>query len=339
MNPPRGTRPPTIKDVAAAAGTSHATVSRYLNKRSYVSAASGQAIEAAIREVGYVPNRTARSLVRRQTQAIAFVVREHADLFFADPNLSRMAIGANTTLSAAGYQMFMLIVDTDESGERIVDLILGGFVDGAVLVAMQHDDPVAVALSASATPLVTASRPLGDGRTPSVDTDNVAGSAAITRRLRQTGRERVAEIRGPAAAPVSALRHAGFVQAMGEAYDESLVTTAAEWTLAAGSAAMAELLDRAPDLDGVVAASDLLAAGALPVLRARHRRVPEDVGVVGFDDSPWAIQTQPALSTVRQDATATGVRMAEILLGRLAGEDVAGRHEIIPNQVIWRESA
>jgi len=339
MNVTRGPKRPTIKDVAVAAGISHATVSRYLNKSSYVSAASGEAIEAAIRDVGYVPNRTARSLVRQHTQAVAFIVREHPDLFFADPNLSRMAVGANATLSAAGYQMFMLIVDTDDSADRIVDLILGGFVDGAVLVAMQHDDPVALALAGSTTPLVTASTPLGDTPTPSVDTDNVAGSAAVTRRLLGTGRSRVAEIRGPAEVPVSALRHAGFAEAMGDAYDERLVATATEWTLAAGSAAMTGLLGRVPDLDGVVAASDLLAAGAMAVLRAHGRRVPEDVGVVGFDDSPWATQTHPELSTVRQDSQATGVRMAEVLLRQLAGEDLAGHHEILPNEVVWRASA
>ncbi len=339
MNAARGSRRPTIKDVAVAAGISHATVSRYLNKRSYVSAASGAAIEAAIRKVGYVPNRTARSLVRQHTQAVAFIVREHPDLFFADPNLSRMAIGANAALSAAGYQMFMLIVDTDDSADRIVDIILGGFVDGAVLVAMQHNDPVAVALSSSATPLVTASTPLQDSTTPSVDTDNAGGATAITRRLLATGRKRVAEIRGPGAVPVSALRHAGFVEALGDAYDERLVATADEWTFAAGSAAMARLLDRAPEVDGVVAASDLLASGAMAVLRSRGRCVPDDVGVVGFDDSPWATQTHPQLSTVRQNSHATGVRMAEILLQQFAGEDFTGHHEILPNEVIWRGSA
>ncbi len=331
-------RRPTIRDVARIAGTSYATVSRYLNGRSYVSRAAAEAIEAAIHQVGYAPNRSARSLVNRQARAIAYVVREHPDLFFADPNLGRMTIGANAALADAGYQMFIVIVDTPESTGRVAELVRGGVVDGAILVAMHVDDPAVPAMAESGTPLVTASRPVAACQIPSVDTDNTGGTAAITSMLAATGRRRIGEIHGPVEAPVSTLRHTGFVTALGEAFDPGLVVTARGWTAEEGAVAMVELLARAPDIDGVVAASDLLAAGALDVLGSRGRRVPGDVGVVGFDDAAAASRTRPPLSTVRQDAAETGRRMADLIVRQVRGEDLTGHHEIVPARVVWRES-
>jgi len=333
------TRRPTILDVARLAGTSHATVSRYLNGRSYVARATADAIEDAIHRVGYVPNRTARSLVQQSTQAVAFVVRERPDLFFADPNLSRMAIGANAALSAAGYQMLLLIVDTDESADRIVTLVRGGFVDGALLVAMHEEDRVVAELAGAGVPLVTASTPLPDASVPWVDTDNEEASAAITRALVSTGRARVGEIHGPRDAPVSHQRHDGYVRALGAGFDPARVAVADEWSLGAGARAMEELLAAASDLDGVVAASDVLAAGAMDTLHRHGRRVPDDVGVVGFDDSPWATQTSPALTTVHQDAQETGRRMAVRLVEHLRGGAPLEGGEVVPSRVVWRGSA
>lgn len=282
--------------------------------------------------------RTARSLVRRETRAVAFIVRELPDMFIVDANLSNMAIGVNAALFAHDYQMLLLIIDSDRSAERISELITGGFVDGAVLVAM-HDDDIIDDLVRSRTPLVTASSPASAQGVPSVDTDNVGGTAEITRLLRATGRRRIGEIRGPHAAPVSSLRHTGFVQAMAGDLRDELVVEATEWSMAAGAAAVEVLLGREPELDGIVAASDLIASGAIDALEHHGRRVPGDVGVVGFDDSPWAVRSQPHPSTVRQDTLLTGTRMAELLLRQMAGEDLSGYVEILPNEIVWRDSA
>lgn len=329
----------TIVDVARAAGVSHATVSRYLNQHSYVSASARVAIEAAIAEVGYVPNRTARSLVRRETRAVAFIAREHPDMFFLDTSLSNMAVGANTSLAERGYQMMVLIVDSEPSADRIVEMINGGFVDSAILVAMQDHDPIIGRLAQSPTPLVTASEPAPDSGIPRVDTDNTGGTQAITEMLASTGRRRLAEIRGPRDAPASRLRHEGFRRALGASYDARLVEDATRWNEDAGAAAMRALLSRDPSIDGVVAASDLLATGALDVLRAAGRSVPGDVGIVGFDDSPIAARTQPPLSTVRQDARRMGKVMADLAIRQINGERLDGYICTIPNEIVWRASA
>ncbi|WP_298744240.1 LacI family DNA-binding transcriptional regulator [uncultured Microbacterium sp.] len=271
----------TIVDVAAHAGTSYATVSRYLTGASYVAPATRKAIEAAIQAVQYVPNPRARALVQQRSQTIAFVVRERHEVFFHDPVLLGQASGANRALSSAGYQMLMMIVDSDASEERIGRLVGGGLVDGALLAAMNTGDPLVATLVSAGIPLVASATPTVDADYPCIDVDNPAATRDITRRLLATGRQHVAEILGPSDAPVSALRHDGFVAAMGDAFDANLTETAAHWDPESGATAMRALLARAPHLDGVVAASDTLAAGAIDVLQQAGRRVPTDVGVVG----------------------------------------------------------
>ncbi|WP_273488235.1 LacI family DNA-binding transcriptional regulator [Ancrocorticia populi] len=330
---------PTILDVARVAGLSHATVSRYLNKRAYVSEDAAQAIEQAIKAVNYMPSRTARSLVNRQTHAVAFVVRERPDLFFADPNLSNMAIGANTVLSEQNYQMLFLIIDSEQSASRITELIGGGFVDGVILVAMSLNDPVAQAIADTATPAVTASVPLPNSSVPYVDTDNEGGTRKVTQLFMRNGRKKIAYLGGPQDEPATALRHQGYRSALGDSYNPALVAYADAWELEAGTVATQRLLDTEPHLDAVIAASDLLATASLDVLTSRGLRVPEDVALSGFDDSTWAVRAQPPLTTVRQDSYATGEEMARIILRQIDGEDLQGFGHIIPNEIIWRESS
>jgi len=330
---------PTIRDVARVAGVSHATVSRHLNGHTNVARRTAEAIDAAVLEANYVPNGNARSLVRRKSFTVALVVREHIDLFYADPNLSRMAAGANSVLSANGYVMPLMLVDSDVTATRVVDMIRGGSVDGALLIAMETNDQMVRALRGTSTPLVTASIPLADDSLTWVDTDNVGGTQTITDILRRTGRTRIAEIRGPAAMPVSRLRHEGFVAAMGQAYDPTLVVDATQWSYDAGAQAMRVLLDRDAPPDGIVAASDLLAAGAMSVLAERGLDVPDDVAVVGFDDSPIAIMSTPQISTVRQESATTGKEMAKLMLAMLNGEQRSGSHITVPSVVVWRDSA
>ena len=102
---------------------------------------------------------------------------------------------------------------------------------------------------------------------------------------------------------------------------------------------MKELLELHPDLDGVVAASDLLAAGATRALNEVGRRVPQDVGVVGFADAPLAARIDPPLTTVRSDARAAGIALADMAIAQIRGQELPQPHLLLPNEVVWRESA
>ena len=321
---------PTMHDVARVADVSHATVSRVLNGHTNVAPATARAVADAIMTTGYVPNRAARSLRVQFTDTVVLVAREKVDVFYSEPTLSPMASGANLRLSEHGYQMLLALVDSPRSANRVGPLIAGGSFDAAILVAMSNDDPLVPRLMATNIPLVTASTPFPRSDIPSADTDNIGGSRAITERLLATGRSKLVAIGGPSWAPVTQLRLDGFHQGAKNAALGH--TTVNEWTLTAGKRAMTELLERHPDLDGVVAASDLLAAGAIQALNEAGRQVPQNVGIVGFDDAPIAALSDPPLSTVRSDARATGVALADMVVAQIRGQELLQRHLVLPRK-------
>ncbi|MGY6499263.1 MAG: LacI family DNA-binding transcriptional regulator [Microcella sp.] len=340
MAEPR-TRPKraTIFDVAAEAGVSRGTVSRVLNGEPYVSQSAREAIEAAIEKVGYVRNTAARNLATQSSGAVALIVHEPHSVFVEDPNIGAILLGTNTALSDADYQLVSLIIDTDRDTERVVSYLGGGFVDGAIVVSAREDDPIADALQRLRIPTVLVGRPETAPELPSVSIDNRSSAREITERLLATGRGRIGMIAAALDRDSGRDRLAGFRDALGERFDPELVVDVPLYSFHAGQEGMQRLIERAPDVDGVFAASDAIAAGAVDVLRDRGRRVPADVGVVGFDDSAWALRCQPALSTVRQPAGLLGARAAELVLDEIRTGERRSGVVLLPTEVVWRDSA
>jgi DNA-binding LacI/PurR family transcriptional regulator len=336
----KGPRPrrATVHDVAVVAGVSRGTISRYVNGDPYVSASAREAIEAAIAQVGYVPHTAARHLVMQRTESIAFIVHEPHSLFVDDPNIGGILLGANAALSDADHQMAVLIVDSDRDTERVARYLSGGAVDGAIIVSARANDPVARVVERLKLPAAFVGHPPGATSAAFVVIDNRGSARMITERLLATGRRRVGMIAAALDRDSGAERLAGFTDALGEAFDPDLVERVALYSYSAGREAMVALLQRHPDIDGVFAASDAVAAGAVEALRAAGRSVPVDVGVVGFDDSAWASRTLPPLSTVRQPAEALGRTAAALVLEQLRDES-APREILLECEVIWRQSA
>ncbi|RZT64091.1 LacI family transcriptional regulator [Microcella alkaliphila] len=340
MAEPR-TRPKraTIFDVAAEAGVSRGTVSRVLNGEPYVSQSAREAIEAAIEKVGYVRNTAARNLATQSSGAVALIVHEPHSVFVEDPNIGAILLGTNAALSEADYQLVSLIIDTDRDTERVVSYLGGGFVDGAIVVSAREDDPIADALQRLRIPTVLVGRPDTAPELPSVSIDNRTSARQITERLVATGRRRIGMIAAALDRDSGRDRLAGFRDALGDRFDATLVVDVPLYSFHAGQEGMRALLDRAPDINGVFAASDAIAAGAVDVLRADGRRIPDDVGVVGFDDSAWALRCQPALSTVRQPADRLGARAAELVLDEIRTGERRSGVVLLPTEVVWRDSA
>ncbi len=338
--PPARPKRATIFDVAAEAGVSRGTVSRVLNGEPYVSETARQAIEAAIAKVGYVRNTAARNLARQASGAIALIVHEPNSVFVDDPNIGNILLGTNGALSAADYQLVTLVIETERDSERVSGYLGGGFVDGAIIVSAREGDPISRAIADLRLPAVMIGRPDNQPRLPWVGIDNRGAAREIAERLATTGRRRIGMIAAGLDRDSGRDRLAGFQDALGDAFDASLVSRQPFYTFDAGVAGMTELLEREPELDGVFAASDAVAAGAIDVLRARGRRVPDDVGVVGFDDSAWALRCQPLLSTVRQPAALLGARAAELVLAQIAfGETGDEGGVMLETEVVWRASA
>ncbi|MDD9151141.1 LacI family DNA-binding transcriptional regulator [Plantibacter flavus] len=336
--PPTRRKRATVHDVAVEAGVSRGTVSRVVNGERYVSAEAREAIEAAIEKVGYVPNTAARNLVMQRTQAVGFVVHEPHSLFVDDPNIGNILLGANEALSQADHQLVCLVVDSERDTDRITRYLSGGFVDGVIMVSARQNDPITRVIERLGLPATFVGHPPDLRELPFVGIDNRAASIDITGELIGAGRRHIGMIAAALDRDSGSDRLAGFRDALGDRFDGRLVVEVPLYSHQDGFAGMSELLRREPAVDGVFAASDAVAAGALEALRAAGRSVPEDVSVVGFDDSAWALRCHPPLTTVHQPAAAVGQRAAEVLLAQLRGETISPVGSFVPTSIVRRGS-
>lgn len=327
----------TIEEVAAAAGVSRSTVSRVVNGSTAVSPAALAAVQRVIAELNYVPNRAARSLASRATMAIALVVPEDTTRFFGDPFFAAIVSGINARLSRSDY-VLNLIIASDDPRDKTTAYVRSGAVDGAIVVS-HHTSDTFIDRIAAAVPVVYGGRPVREReRDFYVDVDNVGGGRAATEYLIGKGFTNIATITGPLTMPAGVDRLAGFREALDAA---GLIPGPVEdgnFTADGGSAAMQRILDSGRPFDAIFSASDLMARGALAALGRAGLRVPEDVAIIGFDDSPVATSVSPQLTTMRQPSHEQGEMMADILLSILA--DGNPQHvQVLDTELIVRASA
>lgn len=338
---------PTLEAVAALAGVSRATVSRVVNGGSGVRDPLVERVRQAVDELGYVPNQAARSLVTKRHDAVAVIVAEPETRVFADPFFALQLRGISKELTAHDAQLVLLLTEGRADHARVGRYLAGGHVDGALVFSLHLDDPLPGLIRNAGVPTVFGGRPgWSDGTRGAayVDSDNRGGARDAVRHLVGLGRTRVAHITGALDQTSAVDRYEGYRDVMGEA-DPGLVEES-DFTPAGGERAMRALLDRRPGLDAVFAANDLAASGALRVLRERGLRVPDDVAVVGFDDMlPVAEQTDPPLTTIRQDIEEMGRLMARMLLsgpGRRGGDRTGAGSSpgvVLPTTLVRRASA
>ncbi|MGW8482335.1 LacI family DNA-binding transcriptional regulator [Microbacterium sp. NPDC055903] len=326
----------TIEEVAAAAGVSRSTVSRVVNGSTAVSPEALDAVRSAIASLNYVPNRAARSLATRQTNAIALIVPEDTTRFFGDPFFAAIVAGITGALAGSDYILNLLIA-SDDPGDKMASFVRNGGVDGALIVS-HHSSDAYIDTIADAVPTVFGGRPLHARDTDYVvDVDNVTAARLAAEHLIGIGRTRIATITGPLTMLSAGDRLEGFRSALADAGIEPFAVEEGDYFEAGGAEAARRIL-AAGTPDAIFVASDLMARGAIRSLRAAGLRVPEDVAVVGFDDSSVAVSTDPPLTTVRQPMYKQGETMAAVLLAHLSG-GAPGRETILPTELVVRASA
>lgn len=341
---------PTLEQVAALAGVSRATVSRVVNDHASVDPELRERVERAVAELGYVPNQAARSLVTQRTDTLALVASEPDLRVFGDPFFSGITRGVSQEASRAGLQVMLMMAQSFPELDSIERYLRSAPVDGVLLIS-EHaaHDPLPAAMRDAGIPLVIGGRPLHPEVVAAyVDNDNVGGARLAAKHLVEQGRRVVGTIAGPADMSAGIDRLAGFKSGLGRGFRASRVEHS-DFTHQGGEQAMARLLERVPDLDGVFAASDLMALGALRALRKAGRRVPQDVAVVGFDDIAGAELAEPPLTTVRQQTVLQGRMMIRLFLAqtrpsmRLPDDglpDVSGTdHLVLPVELVVRGSS
>lgn len=322
----------SLDQVAKHAGVSRATASRVVNGIPTVASELRVRVEDAIKSLGYQPNLAARTLVTRRTDTIALVASEPDVRVFGDPFFSKIVRGATMEVGAAGLQLVVMMAQSAEDMARVRRYVTSGAVDGVLLIS-EHEsvDPLPPALLAAGVPLVIGGRPMQPGVVvPYVDNDNIGGARMAAQHLRSLGRTSIGTVTGPLDMTAGLDRLEGFRDGMGDAFDPGLVEHG-NFTQEGGEAATARLLERAPQIDALFAASDLTALGALKALRDHGRKVPEDVALVGFDDIEVAGYSAPPLTTVRQRTVLQGRAMVRLLLARVRPDLSANHHEGIPD--------
>jgi len=340
MTTQRRVGPATLEQVARVANVSRATVSRVVNGDRRVGEPVRAAVETAVRDLGYVPNRAARSLVTRRSDSVAVVIPEPTTQLFGDPFFPRVLRGISEALAEQGMQLILLMPQARGDEVRVERYLEAGHTDGVLLISLHGADPLPAGLRRHGVPLVIGGRPPGDGFTY-VDVDNRGGAASAVSHLVDSGRRRIATITGPLDMSVGADRLAGYRERLASsAIDpgEALVEVA-DFSHDGGRTAAEALLDRARDLDALFVASDLMAIGALAALRAAGRSVPDDVAVVGFDDSPLATTTDPTLTSVRQPIEEMGREMTRLLLDEIRLPGRAPRRVILDTELVVRGSS
>ena len=332
---------PTLDEVARVAGVSRATASRAINGGERVSARAQSSVDAAVLSLGYVPNPAARSLVTRRTDSIAVVVPEPDDRVFSDPFFAGTLRGVNRVLEDSDTQLVLLLARPGASTARTLRYLTNRHVDGALVVSHHRDDGLAEHMAGLDLPCVFGGRPWASSdRVAYVDVDNYAGERLATEVLIDRGCKRIGTIAGPTDMTAAEDRLDGWRRAMSAAGLSDDAVEHGDFTEASGERAAQALLAAHPDLDGLVVASDLMASGALKVLAALGRRVPDDVAVVGYDDLGVAERTTPALTTVRQPVEEMAERATRLLLELIDGRNSShAMRVIIAPTLVRRDSA
>ncbi|MBA2237223.1 MAG: substrate-binding domain-containing protein [Lysobacter sp.] len=317
-----------MADVAKLAGVSAITVSRALAGSPLVKAETAERIKAVAKEHGYSYNVSARNLRMRSSRTVAVIIemRPSHDRRMSDPYPLDLLGGILQELTSAGYCALLATLQgshlpTVRAADAVVLLGQGANRDAVNAIAQWNMPMVVWGAGAAHAGHVT------------VGSDNHRSGRLAAERFVQMDRTRAAFLGDIAHAEVAA-RLAGFSGALRKGRLKPLIATPSSFTVIEGTRAMHALLDREPDIDALFAASDLLAIGALHALIERGRRVPEDVSVIGHDDTPLGSTHVPALTSIHQNLHQGGEILARKALALVTGKKALS--ETLPTRLVIR---
>ena len=322
----------TVKEIAAAANVSVATVSRALQRPEIVSETTRQHIHEVVKRLGYTPNALARNLRTARTRLIIALLPDIANPFF-----SEVIRGIEQVAHESGYSV--LLGETQSSLVReqaYADMVAARQADG--IITMSPRVP-AIPIQGR-LPVVNACEYVKDSQICSVYVDNAAAAAAAVEYLVMLGHHDIAFIAGPPSSPICVDRELGYQQALqraGIALNPALAAVG-DFSIEAGERAIDLLLSRAQPFSAVFCSNDEMAIGAMRALSARGLRVPEDVSVVGFDDIRFARYTSPALTTIAQPKNALGREATTMLIELLHDPTVPPRKRVLTADLVVRGS-
>ncbi len=335
----RGPRRATIRDVARTAQVSLGTVSNVLNNPAMVAPATRQRVLAAIEQIGFVRSTAAHQLRAGRSRSIGVLILDVANPFFTE-----MVRGAEHVLVEEGY--VLVLCSSDESPERegrYLRMLEEHRIEGLLVTPAERDLSAVVNLHERGIPTVLLDRPAPDGSLCSVTVDDARGGELAAGHLFDEGHRSLVLINGPVSIRQCADRRRGARRAArraGLVADDAIVEVGvAALTAEQGETAMRRILADGALPSAVMCANDLLALGALKALSAAGVRIPEDVGIVGYDDVVFSSMLSPALTSVRQPKLELGASAAELLLEELRDGDHEHRQLTFAPELVVRASS
>lgn len=336
---------PRQKDVAELAGVSVQTVSNVLNARvDEMSLLTKARVEAAMKELNYVPNSQARSLRSQRTNTLAFLLLDPDPRYLADPMTDLIISGVGAVARERGYMVLVQAMLPGELDPRLFLPITQNGADGALLLLSGERELRRRYIKAMQN-LSSHFVVFEDVDDPSVDTvtaRNHDAAYAMTNHLISLGHERIGFIGTGTPWPMVEQRFEGYKSALRDAgipFDGALTRFEGEWTAGTGEVGAANLCDEPDPPTSLLAGNDLLAVGAIKLLKARRIRVPEDFAIVGFDDFVFAEHVEPALTTVRVPGFEIGYLAASKLIDGIEGKGAGPTADSLPVELMMRTSA
>ncbi|MGX1312261.1 LacI family transcriptional regulator [Streptomyces calvus] len=324
----------SIKDVAAEAGLSVATVSRALNGHPSVSPAARRRVLAAVEALGYRPNAVARSLRTDQTRTLGLVISDVMNPYFTE-----LARSVEEEARALGYSV--IIGNADERPElqdHHVTTLLDRRIDGLLLSPTDGGSPRMLDAAPAGTPMVFVDRWIPGVDVPVVRSDGQTAVRDLVAHLYRLGHRRLAIIAGPAATTTGRERVDAFraaLRAHGLELPDAYIGQG-DFQADSGRRVTEGFLDLAEPPEVVFAADNLMALGALDALRARGLRVPDDIALAAFDDIPWFVHTDPPVTAIAQPTGALGRAAVRALVDRIEGRP--GESVTLPARLVVRRS-
>ncbi len=334
----------TIKDVAQAAGVSTQTVSRVMNKFSYVSEETRKHVEVVVEELGYHPSTLARSLIQQRSYTLGVVT---FGLEYIGP--SRTLNGIADKADELGYMLLMKELDDFKTNsiDDVIDSLLARQVDGILWVAPEIGDNhawVNERMNNVPVPFLFLAMQPRNGIS-SVATDNYQGAVMATQHLLSCGRKKIGHISGPLSWWEADERKRGWRETLctaGFDFSEKYFSEG-NWSSASGEAAFLQLIESYPDMDAVFVANDQMALSVLREALRRDINVPEQLAVIGFDNIPESAYFYPSLTTIFQDLQLLGVQavqnIVEMIQARQENQFVVAQSRFIQPTLVIRESS
>ncbi len=337
----------SIKKIADLTGLSVATVSHVINGTRGVSEKSRETVLAAIEKIGYRPNRAARMLKTQKSNTVALVIPSvkpgrSTNFFFMN-----VISGAKDALEAQGYDLIVSTYDevdaknprvgSDERAELAVTQKL--WVDGLLLVPGDRQSRAVELATTVAIPFVLIDRTVEGADCASVFSDNYTATRRAIRLFHESGKRRIGFVGGMISYSTGLDRFRGYrdeLEALGIDYDEKIVRHDVDYTLEAAKKAAYELQEQG--VDAIFTSNNVLTMGVLKYLGDQGIKIPQQVGVIGYEDYEWMEIFSPPITTVRQQSYAMGAIAAEMLLEQFAKVACPCKHQVLEAPLIIRKS-